>query len=30
MQFESTNATGLLISWATPAAIWPIEASFSD
>ena len=25
-----TNASGLLISWATPATIWPRAASFSD
>ncbi len=24
-----TTPSGLLISWAMPAAIWPIEASFS-
>ena len=25
-----TNESGLLISWATPATIWPSPASFSD
>ena len=29
-RLELTNPTGLLISWATPAASWPMEAMRSD
>lgn len=30
VKLQSFAQYGLLISWATPAASWPIEASFSD